>query len=191
MAEVSYVPPPEAPAAEEGAPPPPPPPAGAPLTTIEGFQASKVRSMVSSLARMRASDFAAADVTPESAGIGPQSARVTLTLAPAEGEEAPQTHTVLLGNEADAERHDFYAQREGEPTIYVISRFLGERVSPTATSFTQAAAPEAPEGAGDPHGGEMGEGMPGMPGGGQLPPEVMEQIRRQLEQQGLGGGAGP
>ena len=35
------------------------------------------------------------------------------------------------------------------------------------------------------------EGMPQMPGGGQLPPEVMEQIRRQLEQQGMGGGGGP
>ncbi len=152
---------------------------------IEGFVASKVRSMLTSLARMRASDFAAADVSSEAAGLGPESARVTLTI-PGEGDAPAQTHVVLLGREANEERHDFYAQREGEPTIYVISRFLSERVSPTATSFTETA-PSAPEGAPppDPH---AIEGMPDMPGGGgQIPPEVMEQLRRQLEQQGLGG----
>ncbi|AKF07717.1 DUF4340 domain-containing protein [Sandaracinus amylolyticus] len=193
QAEISYVPP--APAAPETPPagrrPPPEPAAPAPLTAIEGFQASKVRSMVASLARMRAADFAGPDVTPESAGLGPDAARVTLTTR-GEGDEGPQTFTVILGNEANAERHDFYAQREGEPTIYVISRFLGERVSPTATSFTESA-PATPPGEGE---GAPGEGMPmpmpgGEGGGAQLPPEVMEQIRRQLEQQGLGGGAGP
>lgn len=195
MAEVSYVPAPEAPpAAAEGETPPPAAPADTtPRTTIEGFQPSKVRSMVASLARMRASDFAAPDVTPESAGFGPSSPRVTLTLpplegAPAEGEEATQTHTVILGHEASAESHDFYAMREGDPTIFVVSRFLGERVHPTATSFTQSAPAAPPEGEG---GAPEAGAMPGMPGGGQLPPEVMEQIRRQLEQQGLGGGAGP
>ncbi|MDQ3032446.1 MAG: DUF4340 domain-containing protein [Myxococcota bacterium] len=188
MTEVSYVPPAEAPAAE-GETPPAPAAEATTLTTIEGFQPSKVRSMVASLARMRASDFAAPDVTPEAAGIGASSPRVTLTLPPAEGEEGPQTYTVLLGNEANAESHDYYAMREGDPTIFVISRFLGERVHPTATAFTQAAPAAPPEG-GDPHAGGM-PGMPEMPGGGQLPPEVMEQIRRQLEQQGLGGGAGP
>jgi hypothetical protein len=176
MAEISYVP-----APAEGAPP-----SSTALTTIEGFAASKVRSMLTSLARMRASDFAAADVTPEAAGLGPESARVTITI-PGEGDAPAQTHVVILGREANEERHDFYAQREGEPTIYVISRFLSERVNPTATSFTETAPEPAPEGApqGDPH---AIEGMPGMPGGGgQIPPEVMEQLRRQLEQQGLGG----
>lgn len=178
MAEVSYVPAPaeEAPAVTTA------------QTTIEGFVPSKVRSMLTSLARMRASDFAAADVTPEAAGIGPESARVTLTI-PGEGDAPPQTHVVLLGREANEERHDVYAQREGEPTIYVISRFLSERVSPTATSFTETAPASPPEGApADPHAAEGMPGMPGMPsGGGQIPPEVMEQLRRQLEQQGMGG----
>lgn len=194
QAEVSYV---EAPAEEPAAETPPrrrpaAPPEPQTLTSIEGFQASKVRSMVASLARMRAADFAAPDVTPESAGIGEGSPRVTLTAPPGEGEEAPRTFTVVLGNEVDAERHDRYAMLEGEPTIYVISRFLGERVSPTAIAFTESA-PATPPGEGEggaaPHGGMP---MPGGEGGGaQLPPEVMEQIRRQLEQQGLGGGAGP
>lgn len=188
ITEVSYLPPPseqpDAGAPRPGRPPPPPP---AVQTSIEGFQHSKVRSIVASLARMRASDFAAADVTRESAGITDASPRVTLTAG--EG-DSRQTGTVILGNEANAERHDFYAMREGDDTIYVISRFLSERVHPTAASFTAAApaAPAAPDPAGTPppdvHGG-------GPEGGGQLPPEVMEQIRRQLEAQGMGGGAGP
>lgn len=186
-AEVSYVETPAAPETPPGrrAPPPPQPQT---RTEIDGFQPSKVRSMVASLARMRAADFAAPDVTPEAAGIGPESPRVTLTVPAAEGQEQPRSATVVLGNEVDAERHDRYAMLEGAPTIYVISRFLGERVSPTATSFTESA-PAAPAGEGAE--AEPGMPMPGGEGGGQLPPEIMEQIRRQLEQQGLGGGAGP
>lgn len=185
--EVSYVETPAAPETPPGrrAPPPPQPQT---RTEIEGFQASKVRSMVASLARMRAADFAAPEVTPETAGIGPESPRVTLTAPAAEGEDAPRSFTVVLGNEVDPERHDRYAMLEGEPTIYVVSRFLGERVSPTATSFTESA-PAAPAGEGEGGGAAPAPGGPG--GGAQLPPEVMEQIRRQLEQQGLGGGAGP
>jgi hypothetical protein len=192
MAEVSYMPPapeePEvAPAPRRGGRAPAAPAAPAARTTIDGFQGSKVRSMVGSLARMRASDFAGPEVTAESAGIGPSSPRVTLTVRG--GAEGPQTHTVILGDEVSAERRDFYAQREGDPTIYVISRFLGERVHPTADAFAESASPTV---AAEPPGG-AGAGMP-MGGGGdapQLPPELMEQIRRQLEAQGLGGGAGP
>lgn len=189
MTEVSYVPPAPEPAAEPATPPrgrPAPPAEPTALTTIEGFAPSKVRSMVGSLARMRASDFAAADVTAESAGFTAESPRVTLTAQ--SGEERTST-TVILGNEANAERHDFYAMREGDPTIYVVSRFLSERIHPTAVAFTQTAPPSTPEpteGGGEPGGIQMPEGA-----GGQLPPEVMEQIRRQLEAQGMGGGAGP
>ena len=159
-----------------------------PMTTIEGFQASRLRSIISSLARMRASDFAAADVTAAQAGLGDGAARVTLTVG--EG-SAAQTYTVRLGNEASSERHDYYAQREGDDTIFIISRFLSERINPSYSSFLApaASATAEPEGGGegeggaDPHGGMMGGG-----GGGSIPPEVMDQIRRQLEQQGAGGG---
>lgn len=189
IAEVSYLPPPPAEPTEPATPPrgrPAPPAEPTPLTTIEGFTPSKVRSMIGSLARMRASDFAAADVTAESAGFTAESPRVTLT---AQSGETRTSTTVILGNESNAERHDFYAMREGDSTIYIVSRFLSERIHPTAVAFTQSAPPSAPEpteGGGEPGGIQMPEGA-----GGQLPPEVMEQIRRQLEAQGMGGGAGP
>ena len=157
-------------------------PAAAPSTTIENFQPSRVQAMVRDLARMRASDFAAVDVTADGASLGDAAAHVTLTVG--EGAAAVR-HTVRLGAEANAERHDAYAMREGSPTIFVVSRFLGDRVAPSPASFQPAPTPppsavEAP----DP-GGMM---MPPGGGGGELPPELMEQIRRQMEAQGLGGG---
>ena len=55
-------------------------------TAIERFAPSKVQSVVSSLARMRAVNFAAADVDAEEAGLAPPSATVRSsprTVAPA------------------------------------------------------------------------------------------------------------
>jgi hypothetical protein len=149
------------------------PPAG-----IERFDAAKVRTAVTSLARLRASDFAAANVNASRAGLGANAARVTFVAG--EGEERTST-TLIVGNEV--EEGSRYVMREGDETIYVVSRFMADRLIPTTASF-QAAEPgsEPPpeeEPPMDPHGG----GMPGMPGGGQLPPEIMQQIQRQLQQQ--------
>lgn len=167
--EVSYVP---VPAADVDAGPAPAP--AAPLTAIEHFQASRVRSIVSSLAHMRASDFAETSVTRDSAGFTAASPRVTLTIGDAR-------HVVTLGNEIPGDSHNFYAMRDGDDTIFVISRFLSEKIHPTAAAFEESATPPAPE----PSEGDMPE-MPGGPGG-QIPPELMEQIQRQLQAQGMGG----
>lgn len=151
---------------------------------IERFSSTKVRTVVSSLARLRASDFAAADVTAETAGLGESAARAVFTSG--EGEEA-QTTTILVGNEV--EEGSRYVMREGDPTIYVVSRFMAERLMPNTEAFQDpepgAAGEEPPP---DPHGGMPPGG--GMPGGGQIPPELMQQIQRQLQQQGMGGGGG-
>jgi hypothetical protein len=141
---------------------------------------------VSSLARLRASDFAADDVTAESAGIGESAARVTFVSG--EGDSA-ETTTLLVGNEVqDGNR---YVQRQGNDTIFVVSRFMADRLVPNAATFQQSAEPEA--GAAPP--GGMPGGMPpgmggpgGGPGGGQIPPELMRQIQQQLQQQGAAGG---
>jgi hypothetical protein len=58
-------------------------------------------------------------------------------------------------------------------------------IHPSARSFTRSAPPSAPPPG---EGGSEGGGLD-VPGGegGQIPPELMEQIRRQLEAQGMGG----
>jgi hypothetical protein len=170
------------------------------VTTIEHFSPSKVRTMVSSLARMRATDFAGGDVTRESAGIGEHSPRVTLTMRDG------ARHTVILGAEVDAEQHSRYAIREGSDTIYVISQFLAQRVDPEASSFQQVPATPPPAGGGSGgsgsaggEGGSAGGGGGSAGGGGgsaggeggappTIPPEVLEQLRRQIEADGPGGG---
>jgi hypothetical protein len=148
---------------------------------IERFSGSRVGTSIGGLARLRASDFAAPDVTRESAGLGEGAGRVVFVSG--EGESA-QTVTLLVGNEVqDGNR---YVMREGDATIYVVSRFMAERMMPNTAAFqepepgAEGAAPAEPAGE-----------MPGMPGGGgQIPPELMRQIQQQLQQQGLGGAAG-
>lgn len=180
-AEVSYVPAPaDGDAGVEAAP-------AAPSTTLEHFAATRVASVASTLARLNANDFATADITPDAAGIGESSPVATITTG--EG-DARQTITVRLGNEADAERHDYYAMREGNPTIFVISRYHAERIHPLATLFEETAGAAPAEG--EPPAMDLGAMMGGAGGGGgQIPPELMQQIQQQLQQQAAAQGGHP
>ncbi len=166
--EVSYVPPP--PEGDAGVAVAP----AAPSTTLANFAASRVTSVVSSLAHMRAADFAAADVDRAGAGISDASARVTLTIGSGESAER---HTVVVGSEASS--GNFYAMRDEDPTIFVISRFLMEKVSPQASAFEQTAAAAAPE---------PTEDGPAPIGADQIPPDLMRQIQEQMQARGMGGG---
>ena len=166
---------------------------------IERFGSTKVQSLVSSLANMRAVDFAATDVTASAAGFDAPTGTVTMEVregetaegeATAEGAPTPSvpTRTVRLQIGGAREGTEFYVRREGEPTIYVISQYLADRARPAATAFQDAepgaegeGEPEMPPGLGGP-GGPGGPGGFGGPGGGELPPELMEQIQRQLQQ---------
>lgn len=143
-------------------------------TAIERFAATKVGTAVSGIARLRASDFAAADVTAESAGFGESAARVVLLAG--EGDEA-ETVTLHVGNEVEDGAR--YVMREGNDTIFTVSRFMAERLVPNAEAFQEAEPGSEPEAAPAP--------APAPGGGGQIPPELMEQIQRQLQQQGMGG----
>ena len=100
-----------------------------PPTPIENFEAAKVRTMVSSLARLRASDFGGADDTPASVGCD-GSARVRMVSG--EG-DAEQTINLVVGNEQGEGNR--YVMLEGDETIYVVSRFMAERLFPTVESF--------------------------------------------------------
>ena len=179
---------------------------------IERFGGNKVQSVVSSVSRMRAVNFAAMDVDAAAAGFGEPTGTVTLQYTQeAEGEEGEEAaapaelQTVVLrvgGPREDAD--EFYLQREGEPTIYVISKYLADRMRPNAESFQTPEGGEEPAAGGMPPGMPgmpgMPPGMPGMPGGGpggpggpggqQIPPELMQQIQQQIQQQQQQGGGG-
>jgi hypothetical protein len=176
---------------------------------IERFGSQRVQAVAATLARMRATDFAAAEVTEADAGLTTPEAVVTLSIGPepvepsdapaADGgvaEAAPQppvqeaileTIVIELGGAAPGDGQ-IYVRVRGLPTIYTISRYTSDRLRGEASLFQEpepGAAPE--EGAEDPAGlGIPGhEGM-GAPGGQQIPEELMRQIQEQMRQQGMG-----
>ncbi|MEM9071676.1 MAG: DUF4340 domain-containing protein [Myxococcota bacterium] len=192
---------------------------------IERFGPTKVQSVVSSIARMRAVNFAEQGMSAADAGLAEPAGTVTILVRPegaetegaetesaetegaetegadgetAEGdtpegepEAAPSVpmETIVLQVGAERENSERYLQRQGDPTIYVISQYLADRMRPTAETF-QAPEPGsepptmAPGGLGGPGGLQLpGGGGLGGPGGGQIPPELMQKIQQQLRQQ--------
>lgn len=163
---------------------------------IKDFDSSRVESVVATLARLRASDFADPSVTPEQAGLGEGAAVATLTvLEPAPTQEAKdeaedegpaeeqasapeqQAIVLLLGDKVkDGDQR--YLQRKDNDTIFVTTSFSADRIAPGSEEFQkkEEAASEEPG---------LEEQMHGQPGGpGQkLPPGIEAQLRRQLQQQ--------
>ena len=157
-------------------------------TTVDRLDTAKVNALVDTITNLRASDFAA---TGAATGVGADSPRVTIET---EVEGSPARVTLRVGNNSGDQ--EAFAQREGNDVVFVISRTQADAIKPTVAAFQaplpsdggadagDASAPAAPT--------PPPMGMPGAiptPGGGQLPPEIMEQIRRQMQQQGMGGGA--
>lgn len=149
---------------------------------IERFSASKVDGIVSALARLRASDFAA-----PVAETGLASPRSTITLAirhaaAEDGGTATNEEVVLtLGAELGSGNTDAYVQRRGTDVVYTVSGYMVERLRPALAAF-QADLPP-------PDGGTAEAPPPAMPpsGGGeplQLPPELMQQLMQQASQMG-------
>jgi hypothetical protein len=179
---------------------------------IERFGSTKVQSLVSSLANMRAVDFAAADVTASAAGFDAPTGTVTLEIreggdegataegaegATAEGAEAAAaegatpapsvpTRTVRVQIGASREGNEFYVRREGDATIYVISQYLADRARPASSAFQDAepGAEDASEMAPEMPPG-LGLGGPGGPGGGLGGPggELPPELMEQIQRQ--------
>ncbi len=158
-------------------------------TTVERLDTARVGSLVDSITNLRATDFAA----PAAAvGIAADSPRFTLTTTAGDG--GAQTVTVRLGNNSGDS--DAFVQREGSDIVYVVTRSVAESINPAVTAFqtplpvdagaaADAPAPAPAAAPSFPPPGMGGPGGPGGPGGGQqIPPEVMEQLRRQLQQRG-------
>jgi len=145
-------------------------------TAMEGqkalgdFDPKQVAGRLSTAARLTASDFAPEDTSAARAGLTEPKATVTMTLA-----EDPNPIVLELGANTD-EEHELYLRRQDNPTIYVISKYLGDRLQPDAGAFETPAEPPSPP-----------PSMPTAPPGGQqqpqLPPEVMRQLQEQIRAQ--------
>lgn len=136
---------------------------------IKDFAPSKVQGLVSSFAKLRASDFAAPETTLATAGL--ESPTATLVLTPKEGEPI----RIELGAQS-GEGDNYYLHASTSDVLYQVSKYTGDRLLADAQAFS-----EPPKPAGE---ANAGKGLP-VAGGGDLPPEILKQ----LQQQGAMGGA--
>ena len=137
---------------------------------LDDFDPKQVTGRLSTAARLTASDFAPEDTSAARAGLTEPQATVTLTLA-------DDREPIVLELGASTEQAgELYLRRQDEPTIYVISQYLADRLRPDAKTFETPEAPPAPPPA-----------MPSAPPRGgqqpQLPPEVMRQLQEQIRAQ--------
>ncbi|MDH3653131.1 MAG: DUF4340 domain-containing protein [Myxococcales bacterium] len=139
---------------------------------LGNFDPKQVSRTVSTTARLVASDFAASDVSEARAGLNEPRATVTLTST---GNPEP---IVLELGAATEQGDELYLRRRGEPTVYVISQYLADRLQPDAAAFQAPSKPPLASPAQPPSGPAAGgQQQP------QLPPEVMEQLREQIRAQ--------
>jgi hypothetical protein len=136
---------------------------------IKGFADSKVDSLAGTFSRLTAVDFNDPAESAEAAGLNAPLA--TMVLTPKEGEPVKYE----LGK-LDAAKSEYVLRASSKPIIYRITRFTGDRLIADATAFTETAP--KPE--------DFDKGKP-IAGGGELPPEILKQ----LQQQGMMGGAHP
>jgi Domain of unknown function (DUF4340) len=103
---------------------------------IPEFDASKVNSIASSVASLRANDFAAEGITQDAAGVG-ATPNGTVTISSSDDAGSKQV-LLRVGNKLDS---GYYAMREGKEPIYVISEYMGERLVPTLDKFKKDPPP--------------------------------------------------
>jgi hypothetical protein len=139
---------------------------------IAKFDGQRVQTLAGALANLRASDFAAPGESDEATGLATPTAKVELT------KKDGSTVSVLLGKE-HASGSDNYLRTSQSDVVYRVAKFTADQLTPDAKSFEKVEpqpAAEAPP-------GMPGMGGAGGPGGG-LPPEVMQQLQRQMAAQG-------
>ena len=129
---------------------------------IDPLDANKVKGIVGTAASLNATDFAEPGVTAEQAGLGPNAATLTLVLG---GDAGAQEIGYRVGGQKD---QNYYVQRDGVNTIYLVSQWIGGRLTSGVDDLIKKDTPPPA----DPHAGVPGmpQGMPpgmppGMPGG--------------------------
>ncbi len=150
---------------------------------ITDFDPKTVEGLVSTAARLTVSGFAPSEISSARAGLNEPEASITLSVAPAAGEvpaevEAPaelQVIVLQIGDQTDKDT-EFYLRRSDDQTIYIVSKYLADRLRPDAAAFEKSGEAPSP----------TPPAMPEMPQGQQqpqLPPEIMRQLQEQIRQQ--------
>jgi hypothetical protein len=140
---------------------------------LDELDPKKVTGIVSTAARLMAADFAPQDFSLARAGLSEPKATVKMIFA-----EKEEPIVLELGASAE-ENNEVYLRRKGDETIYLISEYLAKRLQPDGSSFEKIDEPPAPP---TPTTAPP-RAQQGQP---QLPPEVMRQIREQIEAQQQG-----
>lgn len=165
---------------------------------IEHFDPKKVRSFISSLARLRTADFADA-VKPEDVGLAPPRAEVLFTVSvpeeepevkdaedvkaeqdagedPMEPSYAIEKYRILIGDAND--EGQVHLMLEGNPQIFLVTTHIAERLQPEAEKFATPPRPEGEETEVPPPTPPMG-----MTDDGSIPPDVMKAIKQEMLKQ--------
>ena len=99
---------------------------------IERFDEAKAKSVVSSVARLTAVDFAGPEIDPAAVGtVEGRLSRVTLELS---GDAGASQVVLKLG---EKKGNHYYLQREGNDVIYRVARFVGDRLSKGPEEFVK------------------------------------------------------
>jgi hypothetical protein len=143
---------------------------------IARLDTARVNQVVTNLLELRATDFAAAGA---STGISATSPRVTINV-----DNGPPVVLKLGSNAGEGE---VYVQRDGSDIVYTIGRSHGPEIDLDVSSIqAPPPAPDAgPSDASAAGAAPAGGAGAGPMGDGGIPPEVMEQIRRQMQQRGM------
>jgi len=108
---------------------------------LKDFDPSRLNTIVNSLASLTAYDFLDPPYTAKP-GLSKEDnpAKVIITVKKDGGEE---TYTLLIGNQqiiaGSNEKGNYYAKLEGKDQIYVISKYLGERFTPTLDKLQKSS----------------------------------------------------
>jgi hypothetical protein len=132
------------------------------VSSIESYDQGKVRSVVATLARLRAVDFVD-DEAVETGLAGDDVARVMFKIGT--GDEA-QEYTVVLGRELDGK---VIAKRSDRDQVYLLSNYVGKRLRPDVAAFQKRVASPTKAAAGGGH--------------KQVPPEVMKAAQDEMMRQ--------
>lgn len=143
------------------------------VTTIENYDPAKVTGIVTTLARLKATDFLD---DPEGVDTGldaPTAPRVTFKVGTGDSAKA---YTIIVGREA--EERSVYARRPDQGQIYKLTKYMSDRLSPGVASFQKRAPAKAGSTAGSEPDSDASGG-----GGSKVPPEVMKQLQDQMRRQ--------